>query len=374
MSEEDMISLTKQLSDYTDSEDSDDLSSFDLKDICSSMPTTPLSPVRRSCRGNMVFNSPSDHMNLQEPTVLCSACGSRPEYRPAKRTASSRSQSQDSSRTPCEQPTVGSSFSPNKYLLGHIIGDGASGSVRRAVDTDSGEAVAMKTMRYPKGSQHEVAALVACDGHPNTLRLLDHFAVNGELCLVTELAQCDLLQHIEDHGPISEDEARNHCRDLLSAVAAVHQAGYSHRDIKLENLLLRFGVEQQLILADFGACTPNLTSEGAPRRHKDTVGSASYTAPEVIESSTLGMGYEGAAADIWSCGIVIYAMCAGLFPFEQASLDCARFQHFVHGEHAFPPHLSEALVDLLKMMMVGPEKRPTLTEVLSHRWFGMDGV
>lgn len=385
ITEEEMIALARELSAFppVDSPYNNEQDPFDLQEMCSSLPTSPISPVRRRSSGSVTIataETQANRLRREESEGFSAAYGQRPSFRPAKRTSPSNSPSSSpvapTSTSPLSlsfalcslqsEASLGPPPTPNKYILGDTIGEGGAGLVRKAIDRESGAKVAVKTLRHAE-SPHEVAALQACDGHPHILRLMDQFHHDGELHLVTELASEDLLQHIERNGPLSEDKARILCKDLLSAVSTLHEAGYCHRDIKLENLLLNN--THQLVLADLGTAAPTKTDSGKSRRHHDAVGSRCYMAPEVVQSDSFGSEYEGSAADVWSCGIVVYAMTAGMFPFAQASPDCAQYCLHCHGKHVFPSHLSEELVDLQKKMLGIKGERATIQEILTHSWF-----
>lgn len=198
----------------------------------------------------------------------------------------------------------------------------------------------------------------ACAGHPHVVGLLDAYKEGHKSVLVTELAQGDLLARIQERGPIDEREARNHAAALVSAVSALHRAGYCHRDIKLENLLLSF--EGDLLLADFGCAEP--LDEPLNR---GSVGSPAYMPPEVVR----GEAVNGEAADVWSIGVVLYALVAGEFPFEMAMHDCARYERFLQGKNEWPPHFSDEFVQLLRAMLThDAHTRLHMADVESHVW------
>lgn len=290
---------------------------------------------------------------------------------------------------------VGPAACPSRYTLVKRIGVGACATVWHATDTQTSAPVALKMARdcdlghldgmSPAPGQCEVAALRATTGHPNVLPLLDSFGGDPAdeerpLCLVTALADCDLFEHIQRRGPLPEAEARPLFRSLVSALEALHCAGYCHRDLKLDNLFLSYAADgstpEQFFLGDLGAAAPcDPADHDTTGCFSDPCGSPSYAAPEVTEMwsprSGLARGsasYRGHEADIWSTGIVLYAMVAGEFPFEAASAAHLRYQRFTDGEHDWPPHLSVELVDLLQGMLRPPSTRLALTEIEAHPW------
>ena len=166
-------------------------------------------------------------------------------------------------------------------------------------------------------------------------------------------------------------QVKVHYKGLLSALQTLHHAGYCHRDVKLENLLLSRSSaahpEPRVLLADFGLATP-VVCDGKPKRLREAVGSSNYIAPEVVAASLTGSSYDGVASDIWSSGIVLYAMGAGRFPFRTADPDCIGYQKFLRGEHRWPEHFSPLLIDLLKRMLSTVNQRCDLKSALAHAW------
>merc|ERR1711871_1330679 len=128
-------------------------------------------------------------------------------------------------------------------------------------------------------------------------------------------------------GCLPEPVAKTYFSQLMQAVQHCHQRGVAHRDIKLENI----GVAEDgvLKLLDFGLAKPNQSQHS---RLHDLCGSKNYLAPEV---STLGPnGYNGFVADVWSCGIVLFAMLAGFFPLEGTSASDWRFQEVLAAQRS----------------------------------------
>ena len=152
----------------------------------------------------------------------------------------------------------------------------------------------------------------------------------------------------------------------MEALHYIHELGVAHRDIKLENILVT--ADDDAKLTDFGLCKqqhgndPMLT----------TCGTLVYAAPEIIREEP----YNGMKADIWSAGIVLYAMIANHFPWilpddmppERLMKETA--QQIVEGNISLPDGISYELQNLLgNLLNVEPEDRPTAEEVLQHPWF-----
>ncbi|CAN1811968.1 CBL-interacting serine/threonine-protein kinase 6 [Linum perenne] len=114
-------------------------------------------------------------------------------------------------------------------------------------------------------------------------------------------------------GRLKEDVARVYFQQLISAIDFCHSRGVYHRDLKPENLLL--DEEGNLKVTDFGlsAFSEHLKQDGLLHT---TCGTPAYVAPEVIKKK----GYNGAKADLWSCGVILYVLLAGFLPFQDDNL------------------------------------------------------
>lgn len=196
---------------------------------------------------------------------------------------------------------------------------------------------------YTRRSIHrEISNMSGLDFHENVLRLDAALElVQDTKCttfLVLELAAGgELFDRIKLDCGTDEATARRYFCQLISGVAFCHSSGVCHRDLKPENLLLADTEENSTLkIADFGlsaifAFTDSESAEegGASqciRRLRSVVGSPHYVAPEVLMDA--GQGYDGAKADAWSIGVILYAMIAGNLPFGKDLLKCLRYDKF----------------------------------------------
>ena len=132
-----------------------------------------------------------------------------------------------------------------------------------------------------------------------------------------------------------------------------------HRDLKPENLLL--DADNNIKIADFGLS--NVMRDGEFLR--TSCGSPNYAAPEVIS----GHLYAGPEVDVWSCGVILYALLCGSLPFDDESIPNL-FKKIKSGMYSLPSHLSQLARDLIpRMLVVDPMKRVTVPEVRAHAWF-----
>jgi serine/threonine protein kinase len=116
----------------------------------------------------------------------------------------------------------------------------------------------------------------------------------------------ELFAKLCEIGKFQEHEARFYWQQLMTGVMYCHMKGLCHRDLKLENLLLD---EQGKVLkiTDFGFAKFQVDS-----MPKTILGTAVYVSPEVLENKT----YDGFLADVWSCGVILYTMIVGNYPFD----------------------------------------------------------
>ena len=136
----------------------------------------------------------------------------------------------------------------------------------------------------------------------------------------------------------------------------------AHRDLKPENLLLDDFNNIKLI--DFGLA--NYMKDGVSL--STACGSPNYAAPEVIS----GQAYAGQQVDVWSCGVILYAMVCGSLPFDDDQL-AILFQKIKDGRYFMPTYVSDDVKDLInRMLQPNPVKRIKLREILQHRWYVKD--
>ncbi|ODQ62540.1 hypothetical protein WICANDRAFT_88131, partial [Wickerhamomyces anomalus NRRL Y-366-8] len=147
----------------------------------------------------------------------------------------------------------------------------------------------------------------------------------------------------------------------------MHSKGIVHRDLKLENLLL--DKHKNIIITDFG-----FVNSFGPHNDlmKTSCGSPCYAAPELVISNE---PYEARKVDVWSCGVILYAMLAGYLPFDDDPQNpdgdnIARLYQYITNTHlTFPEYVEPMPRDLLRRILVSnPRKRLTLKEVRGHQW------
>jgi hypothetical protein len=205
----------------------------------------------------------------------------------------------------------------SKYTIGEQIGRGGMGQVFRGSIRETGAPVAVKLLKPELLSDPDIVArffrersILLSTSHPNVARVIDLVVEGQTLAIVMELIDgLDLRRELTAKRTLAPAEAVRYGRELLRGLAAVHEAGIVHRDVKPENLLVDSSGDQPHIkLTDFGIA--RLTYGGSLTRLSSVIGTPEYIAPEIADHDAAT-----SAADLYSTGIVLYEMLAGRTPF-----------------------------------------------------------
>ncbi|KAH6960617.1 hypothetical protein DER45DRAFT_165633 [Fusarium avenaceum] len=294
------------------------------------------------------------------------------------------------------------------FILGNTIGEGEFGKVKLGWKQDSSVQVAIKLIkRDTVGSNpsrfakiyREVAILRGVQ-HPNIVRLIDKVETDRHIGIILEYASGgELFDYILNHRYLKDNAARRLFAQLISGVGYLHKKGIVHRDLKLENLLL--DRNRNIIITDFGFANTfdpneelskdeelNLTDKEFVKRMgldrvkmngsrkgdlmQTSCGSPCYAAPELVVSDSL---YTGRKVDVWSCGVILYAMLAGYLPFDDDPANPEGdninllYKYIVTTPLTFPEYVTPHARDLLRRILVpNPRKRADLFEVARHSW------
>lgn len=204
--------------------------------------------------------------------------------------------------------------------------------------------------------------------HPNIVRFKEVLLTPTHLAIVMEYAAGgELFERICNAGRFSEDEARFFFQQLISGVSYCHSMQICHRDLKLENTLLDGSAAPRLKICDFGY-SKSAVLHSQP---KSTVGTPAYIAPEVLSRKE----YDGKIADVWSCGVTLYVMLVGAYPFEDPD-DPRNFRktigRILSVQYSIPDYVrvsAECRQLLTRIFVASPEKRITMSEINTHPWF-----
>eukprot|EP00053_Salpingoeca_punica_P014926 m.136273 g.136273 ORF g.136273 m.136273 type:complete len:646 (+) comp16580_c0_seq1:361-2298(+) len=254
------------------------------------------------------------------------------------------------------------------YIIKETIGSGGFAKVKIARHKMTSEKVAIKIMDKAhlkktddlKRVPLEINALKVLR-HPNISRLYQVHETEDKFFLVLEYAPGgELFDYIVTRDRLKEEEARMFFRQIVAAVAFCHSKGIAHRDLKPENLLLDSSKNIKLI--DFGLIAHPV--DLASVKLKTCCGSAAYAAPELIR----GEPYLGPPADIWSLGILLYALLCGFLPFDDENTQ-RLYRLIQRGQYEIPAWLSQDSIRLIgQLLQHNPENRLSMAELLKHPW------
>ncbi|KAH3674324.1 hypothetical protein WICMUC_003396 [Wickerhamomyces mucosus] len=295
------------------------------------------------------------------------------------------------SRQPSVTSTVSSSLTNipasniNKigpWKLGKTLGTGSTGRVLLAEHQQTGQKAAVKIVSKSKlnnsnnevlddtnkgrdaaglayGIEREIIIMKLLN-HPNVLRLYDVWETSKYLYLILEYVEGgELFDLLVERGPLDEYEAIKYFRQIIMGISYCHALGICHRDLKPENLLLDHDLN--IKLADFGMAA----LENNDRLLETSCGSPHYAAPEIVS----GKHYHGFESDVWSCGVILFALLTGRLPFDDENIRSLLLK-VQSGTFEMPSsdEISIEAQDLLsKMLTVDPSKRIKTHEILNHK-------
>ncbi|XVE49099.1 hypothetical protein DITRI_Ditri01bG0054800 [Diplodiscus trichospermus] len=256
-----------------------------------------------------------------------------------------------------------------KYELVKDIGSGNFGVARLMRNKETKELVAMKYIDRGHKIDENVAREIINHRslrHPNIIRFKEVVLTPTHLAIVMEYAAGgELFERICNAGRFSEDEWSVFAN--FSCFTSFNFQQICHRDLKLENTLLDGSPAPRLKICDFGYSKSSLLHS----RPKSTVGTPAYIAPEVLSRRE----YDGKMADVWSCGVTLYVMLVGAYPFEDQE-DPKNFRKTISRimsvQYKIPDyvHISQDCRHLLSRIFVAsPSRRITIKEIKSHPWF-----
>ncbi|XP_026062204.1 serine/threonine-protein kinase BRSK2 isoform X2 [Carassius auratus] len=252
------------------------------------------------------------------------------------------------------------------YRLEKTLGKGQTGLVKLGIHCITGQKVAIKIVNREKLSEsvlmkveREIAILKLIE-HPHVLKLHDVYENNKYLYLVLEhVSGGELFDYLVKKGRLTPKEARKFFKQIISALDFCHSHSICHRDLKPENLLL--DEKNNIRIADFGMASLQVGDSLL----ETSCGSPHYACPEVIR----GEKYDGRRADVWSCGVILFALLVGALPFDHDNLrqllEKVKSGVF-HMPHFIPPDCQALLRGMIE---VKPEKRLTLEEIQKHPWY-----
>ena len=259
------------------------------------------------------------------------------------------------------------------YLLNEEIGSGGFAKVVQAIHIPTGEKVAVKIMDKAQifseplnlnRIQREIAILKIVR-HNNIIKLYELMETPDKIYIVMEYCNGgELFDYIVSKQHLTERQACRFFQEIINCLEYLHSLNIVHRDIKPENLLLyKIKNKINLKLIDFGISNCYTMD----KLLSTPCGTASYAPPEMHK----GEEYYGLLSDIWSAGVVLYAMVFGYLPFCEDDED-VNIKNIIEGNYEIPEEASPELADLLVHLLdINPLTRYDLDQIKDHPWFNM---
>ncbi|KAK3117683.1 hypothetical protein LTR53_000711 [Teratosphaeriaceae sp. CCFEE 6253] len=247
------------------------------------------------------------------------------------------------------------------YTLGRLIGKGSFGKVYLASHKlTNGAKVVLKSAKKDDANLAREIHHHRQFSHPHIARLYEVIVTEHLVWLALEYCPGDeLYNHVLQHGPMEAGKVQKIFTQLVGAVSYVHGKQCVHRDLKLENILL--DKHENVKLVDFG-----FTREyaGSTSYLQTWCGTVCYSAPEMLK----GEKYAGEKVDVWSLGIILYALLCGELPWDEDD-DGATKLLILKEEPKYPDYMPEQAKDLIKKLLSKrPILRPGLSDVLRDPW------
>ncbi|KAF9269591.1 Pkinase-domain-containing protein, partial [Marasmius fiardii PR-910] len=276
-------------------------------------------------------------------------------------------------------PTDPKSIGP--WIIGECVGKGASGRVKIAKHRVTGQLAAVKILplaplvnsrikmtteqkakseKQRLGIDREITMMKLMN-HPNILRIYDVYEGTKELFLVLEYVEGgELFDFLVNRGRLPPPDAQAIFKQIILGLNYAHTFSIIHRDLKPENILIAALDPPLIKIADWG-----MAAFAPPTLQLETsCGSPHYASPEIVN----GERYQGNATDIWSCGVILFALLTGRLPFDDKNVK-ALLAKVKIGKYELPPWVDPMARDLLqKMLVVDSRKRITIPHILLHPW------
>ncbi|XP_022874114.1 CBL-interacting protein kinase 2-like [Olea europaea var. sylvestris] len=256
-----------------------------------------------------------------------------------------------------------------RFELGKLLGQGTFAKVHHARNLKTGMNVAIKIIDKEKilkaGMIDQIKreiSVMRLVRHPNIVQLYEVMATKTKIYFVMEYIKGGELFNKVAKGKLKEDVVRKYFQQLISTVDFCHSRGVYHRDLKPENLLL--DENGNLKVSDFGLSALAESKRQDGLLHT-TCGTPAYVSPEVINRR----GYDGAKADIWSCGVILYVLLAGYLPFHDSNL-MEMYRKISKAEFKYPNWIPPDVRRLIsKILDPNPNTRISISKIIENFWF-----
>ena len=279
------------------------------------------------------------------------------------------SQNEDEENDELKEMDISKEYKIGNYMVKYTLGQGTFGKVKLGVYLPNDEKVAIKILEKNRIVEKDDEIRVKREfdmlsqfNHPNVILVAEIFESEDSFYSVMEFCEGgELFNYIVKKSRLSEDESAYFFFQLINGLEYIHSLGIVHRDLKPENLLLTS--DHILKIIDFGLS--NYFKENQETLLSTPCGSPCYASPEMVA----GKRYNGFKIDIWSCGIILYAMLCGYLPFEDPDNEVL-FKKILECKLEFPDYVKGLSIDLInKILVTDPEKRITIPEIKKHPFF-----
>ena len=204
--------------------------------------------------------------------------------------------------------------------------------------------------------------------HYNIIKIYQVKETSNILCMIMEYAEGgELFNYIIEKGSLTEDECRNIFQQIIDGIYYLHRMGICHRDLKPENILFDTKEKKRIKIIDFGLSNLYIYSDKKKDFLETPCGSPGYAPPEMI----LGEKYDGIMTDIWSCGIILYAMMFGCLPFDDYDEE-KLYRKIIEGKYEYPNDITiseEAKNFINSILVVNPKYRANINDIKNNKWF-----
>ena len=268
-----------------------------------------------------------------------------------------------------EQKEDEQEYKIGNYLIKKTLGKGTFGKVKLGIYIPTQEKVAIKILEKSRIIEKDDEIRVKREfemltlfSHPNVILEAEIFESVGSFYSVMEYCEGgELFNYIVRNRRLSQNEAAFFYYQLINGLEYIHSLGIVHRDLKPENLLLT--KDHILKIIDFGLS--NYFTNIQQKLLITPCGSPCYASPEMVA----GKKYNGFKIDIWSTGIILYAMLCGYLPFEDKDNDIL-FEKILECKLVFPKYISKMGKDLIeKILVTNPNKRISIEEIKKHPFY-----
>ncbi|CAD5112859.1 DgyrCDS2070 [Dimorphilus gyrociliatus] len=259
----------------------------------------------------------------------------------------------------------------NDWVFVGVLGEGAYGEVKLALNKKTNESIAVKIINL---ASHENAEkntrkefiIHRMLKHDNIIKLYGQRLDGGIHYIFLEYAGGgELFDRIEPDVGTSALEGQRYFKQVINGVEYLHSKGIVHRDLKPENILLTD--QNEVKISDFGMATV-FRYQGKERMLDTCCGTRPYVAPEILQSKP----YHATPVDIFSCGVVLVTLLAGELPWDEPTDKCRDYVQWKAFEFTITPwsKINNLALSLLKnMLQENVQQRATIDFIKRHAWY-----